>query len=887
MSFRSNLAYEASAGSGKTFMLVVRYISLLLRGADASKIVALTFTNKAASEMQERIAMTLEDLQNRDELSEIVKQSGLSRDEVLSRKAKLLEHFLSRDLKITTIDSFFALILRRFSLYASLRSDFETFSSQHEHRLRERFLALVRSNGKSSELLRLALESGRRFNDLNQLLNDLFVNSITKRKYSYRDTKEYERTALEAFGELREMILACKEASSTARGGMSGESLEDLLSKSWLSRDTLNYSTFKKCYKSEMDEKLCTIRSSLKSYFDAYESSFFYALFELVEIYKDAKRELYESDGELGFDDVSYLVHKILHLIDDSDFLYFRLDARIEHILLDEFQDTSLLQYAILEPLISEITASEDGRSFFFVGDKKQSIYRFRGGFSRLFDEVLKRQGTTLEHLSINYRSSRLLVEFANEVFGEKMRDFTPQSSHKSEDGFVEVRIVEDPLSEIVGVVEMLRSAGSSEIALLCATNSDAEVLEDLLRSKMIDVSSLASSKLINQRGVKAVLEYFKYLYFTQDLYLQNFLFLAGTKEHRSLDLGGKTLLQMAKRIADSYSLWSEDLLLFMDILASFDDMESLLFSYERIEASSPSRTHSEVAILTVHKSKGLEFESVVVVDRLKRANADRSTIVYDYEGIDLVGMKLRQKGRDKVDEEYNSLLGRSKALRDEDALNAQYVAFTRAKSALVVLQKSKNSSFEDLDLKELKVGELSFSRSKKIAPAKSVDLEFEQIFYGKQDEILKSSSSSEGTNFGLALHYMLEMLDGFSASSFEMAFSAMRNRYALLIGEDGCSDVASRVGRLLECGEFRSLLSGEVYKEKPIKYRGDLKVLDLLIFDGKCYKVVDFKSSKSFHNEHIKQVNGYMEALRQMQPDAVEGYLCYLLKDGVEIERV
>ena len=66
--FINNLAYEASAGSGKTFMLVVRYISLLFRGAKPNKILALTFTNKAASEMSERIVSTLQDLQNRGEL---------------------------------------------------------------------------------------------------------------------------------------------------------------------------------------------------------------------------------------------------------------------------------------------------------------------------------------------------------------------------------------------------------------------------------------------------------------------------------------------------------------------------------------------------------------------------------------------------------------------------------------------------------------------------------------------------------------------------------------------------------------------------------------------------------------------------------------------------
>lgn len=88
--FERNLCYEASAGSGKTFMLVVRYLSLLFQGADASKILALTFTNKAASEMSQRIVETLQDLHKRGELEEIIRVTGLSRETILEKK----RHFL-------------------------------------------------------------------------------------------------------------------------------------------------------------------------------------------------------------------------------------------------------------------------------------------------------------------------------------------------------------------------------------------------------------------------------------------------------------------------------------------------------------------------------------------------------------------------------------------------------------------------------------------------------------------------------------------------------------------------------------------------------------------------------------------------------------------------
>ena len=138
--FKNNLAYEASAGSGKTFMLVVRYLSLLFKGATPNKILALTFTNKAAFEMQERIVLTLEELEERGELDEIVKVTGFSREYLLQERKKILEEFLNSNSKIMTIDKFFAQILRKFSLYASLMPDFTTMSSQHELKLLSRFL---------------------------------------------------------------------------------------------------------------------------------------------------------------------------------------------------------------------------------------------------------------------------------------------------------------------------------------------------------------------------------------------------------------------------------------------------------------------------------------------------------------------------------------------------------------------------------------------------------------------------------------------------------------------------------------------------------------------------------------------------------------------------
>ena len=155
--FKNRLAYEASAGSGKTFNLVVRYLSLLFMGASSSRVLALTFTNKAASEMQERIVETLKELENRDELGVISDVTGISKEDILIQKKVILEQFLNADVKIMTLDKFFAKILRKFSLYAGLMPNFTTFASQHEQKLFARFLDEISVASKDETLIDLSL----------------------------------------------------------------------------------------------------------------------------------------------------------------------------------------------------------------------------------------------------------------------------------------------------------------------------------------------------------------------------------------------------------------------------------------------------------------------------------------------------------------------------------------------------------------------------------------------------------------------------------------------------------------------------------------------------------------------------------------------------------
>ena len=904
--FNSNLAYEASAGSGKTFMLVVRYLSLLFQGAQASKILALTFTNKAANEMSERIVLTLEELDKRGELDEIVKITELSREEILANRTRILNEFLNANSKIMTIDSFFTQILRKFSLYASLMPDFSTFSSQHELKLLSRFLKEVDVANKTETLISLSLESKKRLESIFELLDAFYEKKyeLSHIKFSKEDTWIYEQEAMEALAALKSIVDRCKEASSTVKKAVVAESFDALCSKSWLERESLDYRTFSKCFTPEMDSYLQKIKNAVKNHHRAREQNFFYALNSLVEIYEKSKKALYMDDSELSFSDVTVLVHYLLKERVDSEFLYFRLDAQIEHMLLDEFQDTSILQYEILKPLIEEIISGEgifENGSFFFVGDVKQSIYRFRGGVSALFGAVKSECNTTTEQLLTNYRSQKNVIEFVNTAFKEKIKNYSPQLVRKEADGgYVEVfmseEIIETSVSQVKRLIEL--GANLNEIAILCATNGDGEAIKEALMEQKIEVVTETTTKLINQRSVKALLEYLKYLYFKEDIYRHNFFALIDQELGviQKVDFTTQRVQDILLQAINEHGLFQNDfhLIRFLNAVAKYSDIEALLFEYERLDIAAAASDLSGVRVLTVHKSKGLEYEHVIVMDRLKKAPPARDAIIYEYDGIHLENLYLRIKGRDALDSAYADALLKEKQLVLEDSLNALYVAFTRARENLFIIKKSKDSVFDILDLEVHSTGELVSNSQKEIQEKSDlVALEYKPFYYGTQSDILALEESKEedlsAINFGIAMHYMLEMLGEFKIQNLENAKNIMINKYGYSLEEDAVEDIFRRVERLLVDREFLKLSTGICYSEKAIRYKNNLRYIDLLVkssLDG-GWNIVDYKSSYAYSKHHLKQVRYYVNAVKEITGEHVEGYICYLLENEIKIVKV
>jgi len=900
-----HLAYEASAGSGKTFALVIRYISLLYKDAKPNSILTLTFTNKAANEMRERISTVLRELENENrgvELEEISRTTGLSKDEILTNRPKIYNNFLQSDLKISTIDKFFAQILRKFSLNLALMPDFQIEEDGDEQKLIESFLRRVKQQDKYKDLIRFAVAESKKLGSIFTFLDNLYAKDGELKNITINEqSPNNEREILSIARRLEDLFLSCDTLSASAKKAIMVKDMNDLLSKTWILKQSLNYHWFKNCFTPVADEIFKELKRALTIYFRNKDIYLKKSYMELYQIYKESKRAQNIAQNKLAFNDVTNSVFELLRENIDSEFLYFRLDAKIDHILIDEFQDTNVIQYKILEPILDEISSgmgTKDYKTLFYVGDIKQSIYRFRGGAKELFHHTKKAYDVSLLALTTNYRSYANIVNFVNDSFKDKITGYKNQHfiGDKTK-GFVKVSTSETLLEEIVDNTFMLLNSGiePTNIAILTYTNSDAFVIEEALLEKDdgLKITTQTSSKLINDPTVSAIIELLKYLYFGDGLYKANFLAAIGLMWDEQLDIASfnkhQNLLTLVKNIINHFKLYSNNkaLFKFLELISNYKDIEAFLFESEELSVDSPSKKEEGIKILTIHKSKGLEFNHVIVSDRFKKKGADKSSLIFEYDDIELKEIHVRIKNRDSFDENYTNALEAEKKLSEEDALNLLYVAFTRAKESLIVCQNDENSSFSALCLEDSETGLISASSVDKKAEI-ILELKYEKKRLGLQEEKLKVEKSEkqdfEAMHFGLALHYMLEIIESFEEKHIENAYWAMKNRYEIFLEPHRCEEIKKRVERLLEHEAFLKLVNGKVFKEQPISFNGELKQLDLLIEHENKWVIIDYKSSKTKKSEHVAQIVLYKNAITKIVDKDVVAYLCYVRDKEIEL---
>jgi len=464
-----NKIIEASAGSGKTFSLAKQYIELLalykgiysadnvLRPNSIGSIVAITFTNKAAGEMKERVLNFLKELAGLRRQEKTTGSSILDRRRALEVLIEIVEN--ASDFNVTTIDSFMNRLLKTIAFDVKINPDYEvSFDSDElfltvfnellsDQRLKNDLLELLRdqlllnkSGFNPDAILRSAIyefkdveidDGVSDFKDLLACLNSRFgaecddfeklrgfieskINDELKKIDELIQASNLKGSRL---GRLKRPDISLLESPNRAVFEILSGDFDGLLKKDSTGKDIENLGTVRALLKEAIDWYRMLVEAV-----SIYKSS---AVFKVFSAFRSKERELFRTLNVFDGSRISRTVSGYLSKDQGVSYAFSVLGEKLVHYLIDEFQDTSLEQFMAILPLIEN--SLSQGGTLFAVGDRKQAIYAWRGGNYTLFDTLFENYTEYLNRVSLsdNFRSLRNIVEFNNSIFSsQKFIDF-------------------------------------------------------------------------------------------------------------------------------------------------------------------------------------------------------------------------------------------------------------------------------------------------------------------------------------------------------------------------------------------------------------------------------------------------------------------------------
>ena len=770
----------ASAGSGKTYQLAKKYISLLISDTGGDKyrhILAVTFTNKATAEMKGRILSELyvlaSDPDKSKYLEDLVKELGIDRDEIRSRSELYLKNILHdySSFAISTIDKFFQQALRSFTreigCFAAYQVELDRDSLLKE--AVDRILDSVSEENKElyewiMSCMKDRIERGSGFKIDEKMLET--AKSMGSGKYQ----NALEETGIDpasAFSKtnLRKIDDECNNIIRTfsSEVNKAAEELKNILTKTSELKQLEKY-----LYPFKSDERIEPLKATLRK--AAPGSHFNFLMTEKYKIYNTAwqvrkltyslgfAREYEEQMAELmkeknvmSLEDSNSILKRI---IDGSDtpFIYEKMGVRYTDFLLDEFQDTSRVQWENLCPLLKESEAR--GGQNLIVGDVKQSIYRWRNSDWKLLDgEVPETFSKSCKCVSLNrnFRSCATVVDFNNKYFrfaadkmkeqfgniegtdaGRIYKDVCQEVRHTDpQQGMVRVDFCQPSAdgSLTAGDVEcgkilesvnnaLENGASLNDIAVIVRTNREGGEVANYLKANGIDVISDDSLSIKSSRIVNLLVARFKQMLDENDPLAAYFLEDCDLAEPDSsntlMDLAEHYLRELQRCFPEIFN--AEILFVngFMDILQEWsstysDSLPAFMEFWENNDAvaSSPEGTDA-VTVMTVHKAKGLEFGHVILpfADKISFDPAPgKSYWSWCRPDEDHFGQAGAMRTAvypvsftksETPDSLFESAYDRESGLAGIDSINVFYVALTRAKNTLHIISALPSKSCID-----------------------------------------------------------------------------------------------------------------------------------------------------------------------------------------------
>ncbi|MCP4652554.1 MAG: UvrD-helicase domain-containing protein [Candidatus Omnitrophica bacterium] len=1021
--FPEVVVVEASAGSGKTYCLAKRYLQLFMNPKippeciSLRDILAITFTNKATIEMKERILeflkrIAFDDFSNKEQEKDIYDSLGVDKKFARERANLIMDKLISHYnfFQVKTIDSFINALL----LGCALRIDRSaSFSIKRDY---SKILAycldlVIERAANEAEVLNsfeeflahyLFVENRNGWfpkDDILQLMHSLFRLS---NKYG-GIFREYRGRSVEAIKKKGIVFKQIEELSKKIPPGMNAATTKAI--NRFISRgDKFDISDLPKKFSDSVvpmnkgkvcdkhfSKKWSATGKSIKELVESCATTAYNPYVKLYGMLLDSFSEVCKREDVLFLEELN---RKARLLFDEDGFtvaeLYYRLATRFKHYLIDEFQDTSILQWQNLRLMIEE--ALSCGGSLFYVGDKKQAIYRFRGGEAKLFDSV-KRDFTHFNvkgaFLDKNWRSQKEIVEFNNQVFSKEnlnsflkasginekigdakeildvFKDDKQQYCQGSGDGYVCIERVdaenqsqrnEVVQSKILILLDDLSKRFSfSDIAILTRDNNETELVTSWLLTKNLPVESEKTLNILKHSQIKEIIAFLNFLhspidnlnfaaFILGDIFttasglssedVRDFIFSLRKKNTEAAlyalfrkqypviwekyiepffrSVGFISVYELLTNIYQRLNViknFKESQAFFMKLLElakakeedclGLDELLTFLKDASADDLYVNVIGSEAIKVLTVHKSKGLEFGVVIVpffrID-ITPETGGRGTKSYieDEEAGDLGLLRIVEDYR-LYCEKLNSIYIRDYKKSCIDELNNTYVALTRSKYELYVFIPKKSANAinkagflipEDIKERGEKKTYQIVKREKNyqiIDAGPYAHCDWSSLLSG-EFTLDRRQRIVEGN----ILHLMLSVIGDCTGKSDEEIVRLACKRAQLEHSFDE-KRYCEKIKQLISKDELKTIFypQAEVFCEKEfISVFGDAKRIDRLIVWEKEAWIIDYKLTKDNQANYRNQIKEYAGILGQIYKDKkIRSFLVYL--DNLEKEEV
>ena len=1064
--------YKASAGSGKTFTLATEYIRLIVENpTNYRNILAVTFTNKATEEMKMRILSQLygiwKGLPESDNYLQVIVEKTVYAPKLIRERAgqglsNLLHNY--NYFRVETIDTFFQSVLRNMARELDLTTNLKIGLNdvQVEELAVDQLIAdLSTTDVMLQWILKYIMESisdEKSWNVISQIkrFGRTIFNNEYKEVSQALEQKMEEKGFFERYTtQLREIRKAAEE-----RMILIGESFFDTLEGEGLSIDDLSNKNrgiagfFLKLQKGVFDpsienatvanclgnpEKWCAKTHPQRDFILSLAEGVLgdilrYAVEERSrqwKLYKSADltlrhlnqlrllgsiekkvRELNENNNRFLLSDTQQLLHALIEG-SDSPFIFEKIGTQLEHVMIDEFQDTSTVQWQNFRVLLDE-AMSHEGGSNLIVGDVKQSIYRWRSGDWRLLNDIeqqFRQQQIETIPLKKNYRSERNVITFNNHFFShaaeleyQEQQELNPEEAEQLKRAYADV-VQEIPegreatgevsvtllppedyqtttLQEVADTISELTERGipQREIAILVRVNNQIPVIAQYFLEQMPEVKIVSDEafRLDASVAVNLLVSTLRLLTHPDDLLTQaaivklyhidilkeqtedNELLLRTNDLNQLLPEAFRTqreilitmpLYELAERLYAIFELerlneQSAYVFAFYDQLASYvnentADIDSFLAAWDESLCGKTiqSEETNGVRILSIHKSKGLEYNYVICPFcdwQLEKQSgnflwcqpkeepfSDLPIAPVDYSKNQMLGTIYEE---DYLHEHLQNTV---------DNLNLLYVAFTRAKKGLYVFGKrgakaSRSGLIEQclplvaqempeaiLSGLEEEKGILQFSLASQASPAShashaspasqnpflqpaepvAVDFHYmeSQVNFrqsNRSQAFIEADESDEieRLNYiqtGSVLHQIFSMIR--TTDDIEDALKQLQFEGVLYDEQITPERITAMLRKRLQDPRVADWFSPRwnLFNECTILTMEDGEVKerrpDRVMTDGQHWVVVDFKFG-SPKPEYGDQVREYMALIKTMQPEAeVNGYLWFVYSNKIE----